>query len=240
MTILKSNTTSSCWITPFTPRSKLTRVLTRTSITILLIFGDLTNSTTVCRRYNNISMTCLKVETTSLLSIDETTWIRSPRSPVTQNTVNWTRNCITRHRFREANQITVGVYKDSAGAFLEWNRSTRSLTCGRAGTPSTPVADQARRDARRHNARLEFNEVRTFSTMIIRVDCDRPLFSNNTNTTGYTARTRDERTHLAIYRAREKRASLVLGLFRATANIRITRQELLTAVTLDGRICDTT
>lgn len=51
---------------------------------------------------------------------------------------------------------------------MEWSRSTRSLTCGRARTISTPVADQTRGNARRKDARLKFNEVRTLSTMVIR------------------------------------------------------------------------
>jgi hypothetical protein len=45
---------------------------------------------------------------------------------------------------------------------------------------------------------------------------------------------------LAIYRAREKRTRLVLGLFRATANIRITRQELPGSITPDIDIRETT
>jgi hypothetical protein len=143
-------------------------MFTRTSITILLIFGYLTNSATVCRLLDNISMTCLKIETTSLLSIDETAGFRSPISPVSQNTVNWARNCITRTRFFKSNNTTVRVNKDGAVACLEWSRRTRSLTCGRARAIGTPVADQTRGNARRKDARLKFNEVRTLSTMVIR------------------------------------------------------------------------
>jgi hypothetical protein len=76
--------------------------------------------------------------------------------------------------------------------------------------------------------------------MEISTDCDKSLFSDHTNTAGNTARTRDPRTYLAIHRAREERTRLALGLFRTTANIRITGQELPGSITPDIGISDTT
>jgi len=84
-------------ITPLTPRSELTRVLTRSSIAILLIFSDLADAAIVSRDLDDIAVTSLEVESTSLNSINITTRCRRPLGPITENTVNRAWESVARH-----------------------------------------------------------------------------------------------------------------------------------------------
>lgn len=93
---------SCCRITPLTPRSKLTGVLARPSVAVLLILSDLADATTVSRGLDDIAMTSLEVEATVLNSTNKTTRCRSPFGPSRQNTGNRARDSVTRHRLGQA------------------------------------------------------------------------------------------------------------------------------------------
>jgi hypothetical protein len=88
---------SSRRITPLTPRSELARVFTRSSIAILLILSDLADAAIVSRGLDDIAVTSLEVEPTSLNSINITTRCRSPLGPITENTVDRARDSVARH-----------------------------------------------------------------------------------------------------------------------------------------------
>jgi hypothetical protein len=155
----------------------------------------------------------LKVKTTSLNTINKTARRRSPRGPITQDTVNWAWNGITRNRLFKSNCTTVRINEDGAVTELIWSRSARELAGTRARTILTPWTDQTIRYTRRLDARLIHFKIRTFSTTESSRMCDFTFEFLNTNTTSYRARAlRSECTYLAINRAWNQWARFVLCL----------------------------
>jgi len=80
----------NAWEFPLAPRTKFTGLLTRWSLTILLIVSHLANATTVSRWGDDATVAALDIQTTMLLTIHQTTDLRFPQSPVAQDAVNRT------------------------------------------------------------------------------------------------------------------------------------------------------
>jgi hypothetical protein len=139
--------------------------------------------------------------------------------------VNWARNGITRDRLFKRNSTTVRIDEDGAVTELIWSSSVRKLACSRARTIFTPWTDQTIGYTRRLDAGLKRLEIRTFRTTECSGNGNYTGEFSNTNTTRYTARTGSKWTYLAINRAWNQWARLVLSLLGATTNSGISRQE---------------